>query len=285
MKVANTKTRILVGTFTLAVVAAAVAGVLLIGDGFDNFREHRRFEVSFPDASGLQDGAPVKIGGLTVGHVRNLHLDYVDGVAQAVAELEVRDPHFKLVRVDSHIMLSTQGVLGDKYVAMSGGTPTAAEAADGAWIPTTKQLSFQDVTTHANEILTNLEGLTANVEEFTKNLPTGAQMAQTSQSLTETAQAMSAATQKMLTPGGLIDVASSPVAGQRLMAAINKVEDTSQVVYNVARKVDQGVGTIGLLVNDPGIYDDAKSILGRSNRSRVARTLVQEALRQGELAH
>lgn len=110
-------------------------------------------------------------------------------------------------------------------------------------------------------------------------------MAQTSQSLAETAKAMSDATQKMLAPGGFIDIASSPVAGQRLMAAINKVEEARTVVHNIVHKVDQGEGAIGLLVNDPGIYDDAKSILGRSNRSKVARTLVQEALRQGELTH
>ncbi len=258
MKIANTRTKIAVGGFALFVVAAAVVAVMMVGEGMDSFKAHRRYSVSFPDASGLQDGAPVKIGGLTVGNVRNLHIEFVEGATAAVADLEVIEPHFNLVRTDSKAMLETQGVLGDKYVSLVGSSPAAAQVADGSRIASVKVLTFQDVTTRANEILGDLEGTMVNVRQLSN---------------------------KILAKGGLIDVASDPRVGQQLRTSLERFEKAGTSLENVAGKIDQGQGTIGLLVNDSGLYDDAKSILGRSNRSKVARTLVQEALRKGEIVN
>jgi hypothetical protein len=53
-------------------------------------------------------------------------------------------------------------------------------------------------------------------------------------------------------------------------------------VAAVARKVESGQGSLGLLVNDPGLYDDARALLGKSNRNKMARDLVREALKKGE---
>jgi phospholipid/cholesterol/gamma-HCH transport system substrate-binding protein len=39
--------------------------------------------------------------------------------------------------------------------------------------------------------------------------------------------------------------------------------------------VDRGEGTIGLLVNDPTLYEDLKLLVGGARRSAVVRTMIR----------
>lgn len=50
---------------------------------------------------------------------------------------------------------------------------------------------------------------------------------------------------------------------------------------NILAKVDQGEGTVGLLLNDPTLFEDLKVLLGGAQRSTVVRTLVRMSLEQG----
>jgi phospholipid/cholesterol/gamma-HCH transport system substrate-binding protein len=43
---------------------------------------------------------------------------------------------------------------------------------------------------------------------------------------------------------------------------------------NILAKVDAGQGSLGLMVNDPTLYEDLKLLVGGANRSRLVRTLV-----------
>ena len=75
---------------------------------------------AFDEVGGLSPRAPVVIGGVTVGQVRNISLDHEEFRAIVTididAELEIPD--------DSAASILTQGVLGDQYVALEpGGSP------------------------------------------------------------------------------------------------------------------------------------------------------------------
>jgi len=46
---------------------------------------------------------------------------------------------------------------------------------------------------------------------------------------------------------------------------------------SVLEKIDDGDGSIGLLVNDPTVYDDLKLLLNGAQRSLVLRSLISLA--------
>ena len=50
---------------------------------------------------------------------------------------------------------------------------------------------------------------------------------------------------------------------------------------SILGKVDRGEGTMGLLVNDPTLYEDIKTLVGGAQRSTVVRTLIRMAV-EGE---
>ncbi len=43
---------------------------------------------------------------------------------------------------------------------------------------------------------------------------------------------------------------------------------------SILAKVDEGEGTLGLLVNDPTLYDDLEALVGGTKRSWIVRSLV-----------
>ncbi|MBI3535935.1 MAG: hypothetical protein HY072_10680 [Deltaproteobacteria bacterium] len=47
-------------------------------------------------------------------------------------------------------------------------------------------------------------------------------------------------------------------------------------------KINNGTGTLGALVNDPGLYYDMKTLLGGANRNRVVRNLVRKTIKDKE---
>jgi phospholipid/cholesterol/gamma-HCH transport system substrate-binding protein len=44
---------------------------------------------------------------------------------------------------------------------------------------------------------------------------------------------------------------------------------------SILGKVDRGEGTLGLLLNDPTLYEEVKLLVGGANRSTVVRSLIQ----------
>ncbi len=76
----------------------------------------------FNNVGGLHVGAPVQIGGVTVGRVVGIR--YSMKRYQAVVRMALRD-HADHIPSDSTASILTQGVLGQQYVGLSpGGAPT-----------------------------------------------------------------------------------------------------------------------------------------------------------------
>lgn len=51
--------------------------------------------------------------------------------------------------------------------------------------------------------------------------------------------------------------------------------DAGDSMNRILRKIDEGDGTLGLLVNDPTLYEDTKLLVGGANRSALVRGMVR----------
>jgi phospholipid/cholesterol/gamma-HCH transport system substrate-binding protein len=56
---------------------------------------------------------------------------------------------------------------------------------------------------------------------------------------------------------------------------------SSKSLVEILDKVNNGAGTLGALVNDPGLYEDARALVGGANRNRIIRNLVRETAKDG----
>jgi phospholipid/cholesterol/gamma-HCH transport system substrate-binding protein len=95
----------------------------------------------FASIGGLTTGSDVKIGGVTIGHVADEHLDPITYAAQVTLTI---DSNIK-IPVDSSATISSDGLLGGNYVAISPGGDTKMLASGAAFSVTQSAINIEDL--------------------------------------------------------------------------------------------------------------------------------------------
>ncbi len=121
------------------------------------------------DVKGLRRGAPVWLSGIEIGAVKDIRLH--PGVGTMVT-LSIKKGAIDYLKKDSHASVLTMGLLGDKYVELSGGSPDAGKLTQGDVIAGASQIELKDamdVGTSSikkmSDFLDKLEHLVTSIEK------------------------------------------------------------------------------------------------------------------------
>jgi phospholipid/cholesterol/gamma-HCH transport system substrate-binding protein len=170
---------VLIGTFTLAVIAAAF-GFVLWFQNLHTTKARSPLRVVFEGpAAGLRNGGSVNFNGIRVGEVMSVKLDNPRRVV-ALAMVENNAP----IRKDTLVGLEFQGLTGVAAISLKGGevaAPPVPLDEDGVPILTADPDALQDVTEAIRATLRNINRVVAenqqtvtnslhNVETFTATL-------------------------------------------------------------------------------------------------------------------
>src|SRR5712692_4310492 len=119
--------RTLVGLFVLIAGGLLFATMIVISGGMSGASVlHRAY---FKFAGGVQAGAPVRYGGMTVGKVRQVRVD--PGNTTRI-EIELTVDRDAPLKTDSVAKISTLGPLTDNYIEITTGSERAALAELGS---------------------------------------------------------------------------------------------------------------------------------------------------------
>ncbi|MFZ5897334.1 MAG: MlaD family protein [Myxococcota bacterium] len=123
----------------LILVALGLLGAFVVVMGGLSFEPTFTVYVSFHNPGGLQAGAPVRISGVKVGRVSSMEFrggqidpktNQREPLIRAVAKLEKR--YQEAVRENSRWFVTSQGVLGEMFLAVEPGSFDKPMLADGA---------------------------------------------------------------------------------------------------------------------------------------------------------
>src|SRR3984885_10080336 len=123
-----------IGLFLIVGFGLFATILFLIGNRYDIFGKHVDFYAEFSDISGLPRGAQVRVSGVEAGEVKAMKIP-TSPASKFRLKLQVRTNARGLIRTDSLVSIKTEGIVGDMYVFIREGTSTAAEAPDGATLP------------------------------------------------------------------------------------------------------------------------------------------------------
>jgi phospholipid/cholesterol/gamma-HCH transport system substrate-binding protein len=158
---------VLIGTFTLAVIAAAF-GFVLWFQSLHTAKARTPLRVIFEGpASGLRDGGSVNFNGIRVGEVVSVKLDNPRRVV-ALAMIENNAP----IRKDTKVGLEFQGLTGVAAISLTGGSdsaPPVPKDEDGVAVLTADPNSLQDVTEAIRGTLQNINRVVADNQASVKN--------------------------------------------------------------------------------------------------------------------
>jgi phospholipid/cholesterol/gamma-HCH transport system substrate-binding protein len=302
---------------------------LSIGHGTRLFAGSENFEAHFVRINGLQTGAQVTLRGVRVGAVESIRFPDNPHDNYVIVRLWIDKTAAPRVHEDSTARISSLGLLGDKFVVLTAGSPTSPAAPPGAILPSLEPFDYNtllerqdtsDTVANIVAISQSLRSLTEAINHgngFVHELFYGAPSGSTQQTLTleslrntvDSAQRTATDLDRILQQvnggkgvlGALVSqqgdgrrlvanlqtsAASLSEASQRMNTLVTRYQNANgaipqlmenqryaqQVMDNLQRssadleqilhKINTGQGTIGKLVNDPGLYNSAQKLVG-----------------------
>src|SRR4030081_1100706 len=158
---------VLIGSFTLAVIAAAF-GFVLWFQSLHTTKARSPIRIIFEGpASGLRNGGSVNFNGIRIGEVISVKLDNPRRVV-ALAMVENNAP----IRKDTLVGLEFQGLTGVAAISLKGGeeaAPSVPLDEDGVPILTADPNALQDVTEAIRATLRNINRVVSDNQQSVKN--------------------------------------------------------------------------------------------------------------------
>lgn len=210
-----------------------------------SFRGVRTYHAFVNDAAGLLSKTKVKMSGLDVGQLDSIEL--VDRKARLTFKIAA---DIKLHK-DATISIRSIGFLGDKFVELYPGSPTAPEVAEGATI--TESVTgggIEGLTAKTTEVMDNLKEITDMLKDALKGDDTYGDGSSRLSRILDNMEQFSA---------GLASV-------DRLGDLADRMTEVAENVRQVTDKVNKGEGTLGKLVNDQETIDKLNSALSGINK-------------------
>jgi len=273
-----------VGLFALIVIF--IAGIFILKIEDLNFWGGRmqRINVTFPDVSGLDAKAAVRVHGVRVGKVEKILL--LQGYAEAVLSV---DASLKLGK-GATAFVRNMGLLGDKYVELAPGNPDLGPLETPGRLAGSSPVSYDEILSKIDAIGDNVKALTssfrtslagpeaeARMKEIVENLRS--LTAQADRIVAEnrgtvheavdnireiTARLKADLPEVLANARTLLDHVDTIVTDNRsgladtvknMKESTAKLETTMKSVDNIMGKIDRGEGTIGKLINSSATHD------------------------------
>ena len=278
MKRASRRNKLVVGGFVLVMGLLAAAAVLLFSDDVTMFKSSSRYFASFKNTSGLHIGAPLKMGGVDIGSVVDIAISTTNATPQILLTLLIYAPHNALIKNDSEATLDTQGMLGDKYINVTPGSPSAATLPASSFLKTKEGPEMAAIVSQSTDIIKKVSDTTGKLETFVDSLPNGKLMQDIAADFRASSKELSSLIAALNAKDSALRSFSDRETAQRLAATMASVQSAAMHLDSVAKKIDSGQGTLGAMVNDPSLYDDMRKLMGRANRSKAAKFIIQQVL-------
>jgi phospholipid/cholesterol/gamma-HCH transport system substrate-binding protein len=166
---------VIVGVFITAAIALFGAALFLIGNEHKAFRRHVVFYTNFQNVDSIPKGAKVRVDGMDAGEVESIQIPSSPSQKFRL-KMNVEERLHGLIREDSFVTVETEGLVGDKFLLIQGGTDRAAEAAPETTLQGKEPFEIGKLLEQAQGIMnqagTTITGLQATMKDVSGRLDT-----------------------------------------------------------------------------------------------------------------
>lgn len=121
-----------------------------------------KLNVLFDYVSGLEDKAPVKLAGVNAGEVEKVTHTYKDDQTRVLVTLALKGD--AKVRQDSKLLIRTTGLIGEKYVEITGGSKGSPVIAKGSTLEGINPFEMEDLVAKVDSAVQDLQKLMGHTD-------------------------------------------------------------------------------------------------------------------------
>lgn len=158
------RNEIKVGSFITAATALSLLAIWTLGSAQNLFTHRDPFFITVPNAEGISAGAKVTISGLRAGIVDSFSLNAQDQSVKI--NLSISKDFENSIKKDSFAEVITEGLLGDKLIAIAAGSTNSPEIPPGSEIPARQESSLRALLGKGDQLTSHLSLLTRDLNEL-----------------------------------------------------------------------------------------------------------------------
>ncbi|MEN8164664.1 MAG: MlaD family protein [Acidobacteriota bacterium] len=244
----ETKRNLRVGLLVIAALLLVAMTILMVGNRRQLFIRHTRYSTTFVNVTGLEHGSPVKLNGVTVGFIETIELP--PGAQQPRIEIRftLDSRYTERIRADSGVSIRSMGLLGDKYLEITAGSPDQERILEGGIVPGRDPAELSQFVSTGGDLLQNLISISVSLKTILARVEAG--------------------------EGLLGELTRTPESGSHLSENLTQ---TVATLGSILGKIERGEGLLGRLVSDESGSGDILDELKASSRS-IHRITTQVAI-------
>lgn len=194
----------------------------LVGGQEGIFTGKYELKARFQNVEGLTTGAPVRLGGVKVGSVSGIGFSADRADKAIVVTMAVDRKSFSRIGKDSNARLGSKGLLGDRTVDITLGSPGAEKIQPGDFVSTLEAYQIDDLISESGDVMTDIKLTASDAREIAWKINRGR--------------------------GTLAQFINDPRMYTNL--------DSLLVLWtNITYKIRSGKGTLSEFINDPVLYE------------------------------
>lgn len=164
----NFKVRL--GIFIAVGLTLFVLAIFIIGKQKNLFDPVFKLTTRFQNVGGLQVGSTVRFSGINIGTIDNIRI--VNDSTVKVDMLIKKDVQ-RFLRADSEAGIGSEGIIGDKILVLSQGSPAAKVVRDGQSIPSSEPVETDAIMASLQVTADNAALATGEINEILGKINSG----------------------------------------------------------------------------------------------------------------
>lgn len=263
-KTTNEKS-IRVGLLVSGALIILMVFLFFIGSEQKIFARKNEYEVRLENVTGLSQGNPVRMSGVTIGTIRDINLPQDPRQKRVEIVVMIDRKYEERIRGDSRVRLKKLGLLtGDSYIDVTPGTPRFPVLDPGSVIPSQKGTDVEALITSGEDLVENLVQISYSLKNILQRVDRGEGLLgelttapETKQRITDTflttLNKTNAALAHMESGKGVMGklLYDDAYAEQLTTSIAGAAQGLNNVTTNVQRSLESGDGLVPALLNDP----------------------------------
>lgn len=265
------------GIFITLGLALFAATIFIMGSERQIFARLDDFFTTFRDVKGLSEGAPVRLGGITVGRVASIGFSQDPSDVSIHVRFFVNSKFLERIHTDSEVTIETQGLLGDKFLNISPGIEIAP-LPPGSTMKSSEPAEIAGILSKAGVIVENTVEASHSFNEFAKSFNNDALPA-----FSKAASSIASLAAEIEKGDGLMHrLIYSQKDGDSI---INGISGTSKSLSSILSELESGSGLLHALIYDPKGTETLTAFGDAARNFSIALTTINELTAEIKTGH
>ncbi|MEI3802752.1 MULTISPECIES: MlaD family protein [unclassified Chitinophaga] len=167
---AGKKRAVIVGIFVFVGLVIFVTAIMMLGKQQKLFSKSIQVKAYFKDVNGLSVGRNILYSGVKIGTVKKISFVRTN---QILVLMNIDESSQEFIHKDVEARISSEGLMGNKIVMLSGGTPNMPVIENGDQLHVASGLSTEEIMSTLQVNNKSLVEITDNLKVITKRIVDG----------------------------------------------------------------------------------------------------------------